>query len=90
MSRLCLKYYSDEEVSRLYSFVYVRTKCILKGFHSQDPMVVVGFFRLFGHVLKVFLPNVSPVSSWNFQRTELCVLVKSHTTPEHRVLTPVL
>ena len=34
-------------------------------------LVVVGFFWLFGHVLKVVLPNVSPVSVAGLFRGQL-------------------
>ena len=47
---------------------------IHEGFHGRDLMVVVGFFGLFGRVLKVVLPNVSPISVAGIFRGQHSVL----------------
>ena len=44
--------------------------------NCSNKLVVVDFGGLFGHVLEVFLPNVSPVSvasTFRGQESELCL-----------------
>ena len=54
--------------------IHYFTYCIREGFHGRDLMVVVGSFGLLGRVLKVFFPNVSPVSVAGIFRGQQTVL----------------